>query len=333
VEWYWRGRIKELGEKPASVSLLSTANITWTDPGGNSGLRRERLATNCLSPAFLVSVQIDLSFFVSSLNSLSLLVSFSSFLTGWIHAVLYKWCDNRRGARATYYGSCPVSSCPVSHGKWSHRVRGWRGLQKLWSYSQTSHVRNMVATQEQLVHADQIYLPHVSVNSATPTAEGCYSCNNLWTVMTTGMVGSGCGLFAAGSYMGWENLTIHRILEPKERMGGAVMIHHPVHIRGVIFRPRLTLGERTPQYPLDGRLGGPQSWCGQKLEEKSFVWGGSNPGRPICSQALFVRFYIVNPVTFLTNFIVFCQTCLDFTLSWSVNYSCCIYNSRVNCLF
>jgi hypothetical protein len=29
--------------------------------------------------------------------------------------------------------------------------------------------------------------------------------------------------------------------------------------------------DKDPQYPLDRRLGGPQSWSGQRLQEKSFA--------------------------------------------------------------
>jgi hypothetical protein len=49
------------------------------------------------------------------------------------------------------------------------------------------------------------------------------------------------------------------------------------------------LGKRTPQYPLDKRLGGPRSWSGHKrLEKKSFASAGDQtPGHPVHSQTLY----------------------------------------------
>jgi hypothetical protein len=52
-------------------------------------------------------------------------------------------------------------------------------------------------------------------------------------------------------------------------------------------RPCRTLPPgKIPRYPLDMRLGGPQSWSGQKLEEKSFFlcWR-SNLDRPVIQSS------------------------------------------------
>jgi hypothetical protein len=49
VERYWQEKTEELREKPCPSATLSTTNLTWTDPGTNSDLRGERLATNLLS--------------------------------------------------------------------------------------------------------------------------------------------------------------------------------------------------------------------------------------------------------------------------------------------
>jgi hypothetical protein len=53
--------------------------------------------------------------------------------------------------------------------------------------------------------------------------------------------------------------------------------------------------ERTPphpRYPLDRRLGGPQSWSGHRSWRKILcVCRGSNPGRPVCRQTLYWQNY------------------------------------------
>jgi hypothetical protein len=43
------GRCRRFGEKTCPSSILSNTNLTWIDPGANSGLRGERPATNRLS--------------------------------------------------------------------------------------------------------------------------------------------------------------------------------------------------------------------------------------------------------------------------------------------
>jgi hypothetical protein len=50
VEWNWQGKTEVLGGGGTFLSAtLSITNPTWTDPGSNPGLRRERPATDRLS--------------------------------------------------------------------------------------------------------------------------------------------------------------------------------------------------------------------------------------------------------------------------------------------